>query len=251
MIAFSVKAQKENAAFSGNIEKSAQFQYSKSEFDSLFVYFYREPPAMAFCNQYGIDVAMIFTIDTSGNMSRIAFDRFNFKSTEYVTLNTDNKYGVALSQAIRDSIRKVMYLTTSMWQSRTKDGKKTESKIIVSTRVGKNNTSYFEDVTDTSAYDKRIKPDGFSWVQLKIKQADPVFMFNNGTIRLNDKKYSLAKLYFEQAIKSGTDNINAQYKLGLCYLGMGNKQSACKSWSNCSTMKDKDALEIIKNNCIK
>jgi hypothetical protein len=45
------------------------------------------------------------------------------------------------------------------------------------------------------------------------------------------------------------NDIDAFYNRGMCFLNMGKKQEACKSWDECFRLGDKKVLDIIRKNC--
>jgi len=238
-------SQKLDEAFNGDLSKSPQFQYEKVDFDTLFAHYFKEPFPLSIASDYKIGLQLKLLIDTSGNVVQVKFHEFELISS--LNINNENPQGIKAYQAMRDSIRKIVYLTNGMWNCKLKKGEKQKTEVLVSTTLRKRSARVFNQTAEEQLNQKGTV---IYYTQVRQKKINPDFYYNYGVSLINKEKYELAIVYFKSVISSFPEDIDARFNIGVCYQKLGLNQEACKNWNECVKMGDKSVLKILdSNNC--
>jgi tetratricopeptide (TPR) repeat protein len=73
--------------------------------------------------------------------------------------------------------------------------------------------------------------------------------YDIGVKKMNQKKYGLAVLYFNEAIAYNPKDVDAYYNMGVAFIKMKNNVKACESWNKGKELGDSGVLSLINKYC--
>ena len=226
-------------------EIPAKFKYGDEELKTFIASALKVP---FISNYYGIngEVNLTFTVDTLGKIKNIKVNK-EIIDPGKIWLNKD-VHEEDVSGLFSDESKRIVLLLNGLYKPALNKGipvssLQTLSLTFTTLQYKKNEHDY-----QKQFHKGKIEFHFGAYKDDYNKSLDTI-LFNNGVLKLKNNKAELACLYFEEAIGTNPDYLDAYYNLGVAYLNLKKFIMACEAWKECKKLGDKEVQELIDKYC--
>jgi len=230
-------------------EIAAKFKYGDQEIINFITTNLVLPHSAMY---YGINgvVDLTVIIDTVGKFKNILINKETddpgalLNSYEVSIKNQEKE----LKGLFSDEAKRVVMLLSGLYESATNSGVHVQSALTLT--ISFSTLQYKKNQRD---YQKQIRKKNIYWTfgeyESEYNKGSDTLRFNKGVQVLTDKKYDLACIYFEEAIKLNSKYIDAYYDLGISYLKLNDITRACEAWKKTQELGDTEVQTLISKYC--